>query len=125
MKNKREGRLNSEFQREIYEILKNRIKDPEMTEMFSILAVETTSDLKHAKVFVSVYSTDEEKKKKTFTAIKNSAKTVRTLLSREMHIRTVPELNFALDESADYGQKIDKILSTITYSGNFDENDEN
>ena len=32
-----------------------------------------------------------------------------------MHIRTVPELHFVLDNSAEYGNKIDKILSTITY----------
>ena len=68
MKVKREQRLNSEFQREIYDILKNKVKDPEISEMFSILEVDTTNDLKYAKVYVSVFSTDENKRAATFAA---------------------------------------------------------
>ena len=116
MKEKRERRLNSEFQKEIYDIIKNRIKNPEITEMFSILQVDVTNDLKHAKVYVSVYSTVEEKRLSTFNAIKDSAKQIRMELGKVMRIRTVPELDFILDNSAEYGQKIDKILSGLTYS---------
>ncbi len=116
MKVKREQRLNSEFQREIYDILKNKVKDPEISEMFSILEVDTTNDLKYAKVYVSVFSTDENKRAATFAAISRAAKQVRGELSRIMHIRTVPELTFILDNSSVYGQKIDDILSKITYS---------
>lgn len=116
MKVKREQRLNSEFQREIYDILKNKVKDPEISEMFSILEVDTTNDLKYAKVYVSVFSADENKRAATFAAISRAAKQVRGELSRIMHIRTVPELTFILDNSSVYGQKIDDILSKITYS---------
>ncbi len=116
MKEKREKRLNSEFQREIYDILKNKIKNPDITEMFSITEVDVTNDLKHAKVYLSVYSTDQEKKDKTYAAIVNSAKAVRSELGKIMRIRTVPELHFITDDSIDYGNKIDKILSTFTYS---------
>ena len=116
MKVKREQRLNSEFQREIYDILKNKVKDPEISEMFSILEVDTTNDLKYAKVYVSVFSTDENKRAATFAAISRAAKQVRGELSRIMHIRTVPEFTFILDNSSVYGQKIDDILSKITYS---------
>lgn len=115
MKVKREQRLNSEFQKEIYNILKNKIKNPMISEMFSISEVDVTNDLKHAKVYVSVFSTDSAKSQTTFEAICDSAKAVRTELSKIMHIRTVPELHFVLDNSAEYGNKIDKILSTITY----------
>ena len=115
MKLKREQRLNSEFQKEIYNILKNKVKNPMISEMFSISEVDVTNDLKHAKVYVSVFSSDKEKSQATFEAICDSAKAVRTELSKTMHIRTVPELHFVLDNSAEYGNKIDKILSTITY----------
>ncbi len=116
MKEKREKRLNSEFQREIYDILKNKIKNPNITEMFSITEVDVTNDLKHAKVYLSVYSTDNDKKAKTFEAIVSSAKAVRSELSKVMRIRTVPELHFVTDNSIDYGNKIDSIISTFTYS---------
>lgn len=115
MKEKREKRLNSEFQKEIYSILKNKIKNPAISEMFSISEVDVTNDLKHAKVFVSVFSTDKVKAQATFEAICASAKAVRTELSKTMRIRTVPELHFVTDNSTDYGNKIDKILSTLTY----------
>lgn len=115
MKEKREKRLNSEFQKEIYSILKNKIKNPAISEMFSISEVDVTNDLKHAKVFVSVFSTDKVKAQSTFEAICASAKAVRTELSKTMRIRTVPELHFVTDNSTDYGNKIDKILSTLTY----------
>lgn len=115
MKEKREKRLNSEFQKEIYTILKNKIKNPAISEMFSISEVDVTNDLKHAKVFVSVFSTDKAKAQVTFEAICASAKAVRTELSKTMHIRTVPELHFVTDNSTDYGNKIDNILSTLTY----------
>lgn len=115
MKEKREKRLNSEFQKEIYSILKNKIKNPAISEMFSISEVDVTNDLKHAKVFVSVFSTDKAKAQETFEAICASAKAVRTELSKTMHIRTVPELHFVTDNSTDYGNKIDNILSTLTY----------
>ena len=129
MNNKRERRLNSEFQKEIYSILKNKIKNPAISEMFSISEVDVTNDLKHAKVFVSVFSTDKVKAQATFSvstaidelamlgakAICASAKAVRTELSKTMRIRTVPELHFVTDNSTDYGNKIDKILSTLTY----------
>ena len=115
MKEKREKRLNSEFQKEIYSILKNKIKNPAISEMFSISEVDVTNDLKHAKVFVSVFSTDKVKAQATFEAICASAKAVRTELSKTMRIRTVPELHFVTDNSTDYGNKIDKILSPLTY----------
>lgn len=115
MKEKREKRLNSEFQKKIYSILKNKIKNPAISEMFSISEVDVTNDLKHAKVFVSVFSTDKAKAQVTFEAICASAKAVRTELSKTMHIRTVPELHFVTDNSTDYGNKIDNILSTLTY----------
>ena len=121
---KREKRLNSEFQREIYDILKYKVKNPDLTEMFSISEVDVTNDLKYAKVYVSVFSTDENKKKATFDAIVSSAKFVRSELGKVMRIRTVPELRFLSDESNEYGNKIEGILSGITYSTEKDENDD-
>ena len=125
MKEKREKRLNSEFQKEIYSILKNKIKNPAISEMFSISEVDVTNDLKHAKVFVSVFSTDKVKAQATFEAICASAKAVRTELSKTMRIRTVPELHFMTDKSQDYGEKIDKLLEGLTYSENEDDDNGN
>lgn len=121
MKEKREKRLNSEFKREIYEILTTKVKDVRLTEMFSITEVQTTSDLKQAKVYISIFSMNAERKQATFEAIKASAGFVRREISSRMHIRTVPEFTFLLDTRAEYGEKIDKIISKI-HENDKDEN---
>ncbi|MBR0190293.1 MAG: 30S ribosome-binding factor RbfA, partial [Clostridia bacterium] len=56
----RTDRLNSEFKKEIYEIISRRLNDPEITEMVSVMKVDVSRDLSYAKVFVSVFSTDKE-----------------------------------------------------------------
>ncbi len=116
MKKIREQRLAGEFRKNIYEILTTRVKNPDITSLFGISEVEVTNDLKHAKVYVSVFSGTEEQQKKTFDAITASVGFIRRELGVMMHIRAIPELHFFLDKSQDYGDKIDKLLEGLTYS---------
>ena len=109
----RNDRLNGEFQKEIYQIISRRLKNPLVTEMFSILRVESSRDLSYAKVFVSVYSKDDAKKKATFDAIKGDAKKIRFELAKVICARTVPELHFVLDDSMEYGDKMEKLFKSI------------
>ena len=121
MKSSRTEKLNSEFRKIIYEIIKNELNIPTVSEMFSVTEVDVAPDLKSAKVYVSVYSTDQDKKKATFLGIKDNASKIRRSLSSKMHIKYVPELRFYEDGALEYGNKIDKILSTITYGDNNDD----
>ena len=111
--NNRTNKLNSEFKRLIVEILTKKVKDPRITEMFTILDVDTDKELATAKVYISVYSTDTDKATQTFIAIKENEPFVRREISRSMHIRKVPEFNFILDTSMAYGQKISEMLYEI------------
>ena len=88
--------------------------------MVSIVAVDVSRDLSHANVFLSVYSTDEQKKKTTFDAIKNDTKRIRFELAQISRARTVPELHFILDGSMEYGAQIDKLLAEINKGANND-----
>ena len=124
MKEVRALRLAGEFRKNIYEILINDVNDECITEMFGITEVEVSDDLKHAKVYVSVFSGTDEKKAATFEAIVKYAGFIRRKLGTMMHIRTVPELHFLKDNSVDYGNKIDKILSGLTYTTEETENDD-
>lgn len=121
MKEKREKRLESEFKKEIYEALTRRVKNPFITEMFSITDCRVNDDLSEAKVFVSVFSTSKDRAAATFEAIKDSAAEVRSYISSKMHIRTVPKFEFLLDTSEEYGAKIDKIIEGFTYGENDDD----
>jgi len=109
----RNDRLNGELQKEIYEIIMRRLKNPLVTEMFSILRVDCSRDLSYAKVYVSVYSKDAEKKKTTFEAIRSDAKKIRYELAKVIRARIVPELNFILDDSMEYGDKMEKLFKSI------------
>lgn len=110
----RNDRLNGEFQKEIYEIISRRLKNPLVTEMFSIVRVDASRDLSHAKVFVSIYSTDAVKKQQTFNAISSDAKKIRFELAKVIRARTVPELHFFLDDSMEYDDKMEKLFKSIS-----------
>lgn len=123
MKEKREKRLNSELKKLIYSILTTKIKNPNITEMFSITGVEVTSDLERADVYVSILSTNSQRAQATFYAIFESASQVRHELGKVMRIRYIPQICFKQDNSAEYGAKIESIISGFTYhtSGDDDE----
>ncbi len=122
MKEKREKRLEKEISKLVYELLTTRIKNPNITEMFSVTGAKVTSDLEIAYVYVSVFSKDKEKSERTFKAICDSAFDLRKLLAHEMRIRTVPKIIFQKDTSFEYGEKIERIISGFTYGEDDDDN---
>lgn len=117
----RTDRLNAEFQKEIHEVITYKLKTPLSKVMVSVLKVDVSKDLKHAKVFLSIYSTDAEKVQETFNSIVSESKNIRYQLSQSMRIRTVPDLQFILDDSMEYSDKISKLLLSIEKQ----ENDKN
>lgn len=107
MKGVRGERLAGEFQKEIYNIINNKLraKEPSLSVIISVTGADVAPDLKSAKVFISVYDADKERAEKSFEIIKENAGFIRRELSRVMTLRTVPELRFILDASMEYGQK--------------------
>lgn len=110
-------KINSELKKEIYAVITRKLKNPLITEMFSITEVDASKDLSSAKVYISVFSVNPEKKAQTLSAIENDAKKIRHELSKEMRIRTVPELRFIEDTSFEYGDKMDKLLNSLKSEG--------
>ena len=110
----RSQRLNSELQKDVYEVISRKLKNPLVTEMFSIVKVDVSKDLAHANIFLSVYSVDKLKAEQTFNAIKDDAKKIRYELAKISRARTVPELHFYLDGSMEYGDKMDKLFIQIS-----------
>lgn len=118
MKNIKFERIDSEIQRELSLLLRYDVKDPRVTQaMVSVSGVKTTADLKYAKVFVSIMAED---KKVVLKALQAGAGFFRKELASRLRIRTVPEITFVLDESFEYGLKIDKILKDIVPSSSED-----
>lgn len=104
----------SELQKALYEVITRKIKNPLITEMVSVTQVHVSKDLSYAKVYLSVFSTNEERKKTTFNEIKKSEKEIRYELAKVIRARIVPVLDFALDDSLDYGDKMEKLFLSIS-----------
>ncbi len=115
MKGVRGERLAGEFQKEIYNIITNKLraKEPSLSVVISVTGADVAPDLKSAKIFISVYDTNKERADVSFEIIKENAGFIRRELSHIMTLRTVPELRFIRDESMEYGQKIDKLIYNL------------
>lgn len=115
MKVSRSERLSGEFQKEISSVISTKLRNnyPEISAIISVTEADIAPDLKSAKIFISIFDTNETKSKNSFEIIKQNAGFIRRELAKVMRIRTVPELRFHLDESMEYGAKIDKILDGL------------
>lgn len=109
--NSRLGRIDEEYRKELSQIIGYELKDPSITGLISVTKVKVTSDLKFAKVYVSILNSKNIKG--TLAGLKKSAGFIRTELARRVNLRNTPELIFELDDSLEYGAKIDSILKQI------------
>ena len=120
----RTDRIGTEMQREISDII-HSMKDPRIQGMISVTRVDVTRDLRHAKVFVSIFDRDEETVKRSFDAIRSAAGYIRRETGARIMIRYTPELHFVLDDSIAYGvemiHRIDSIVSAEKRSETEDE----
>ena len=105
-------RINSEVLKELSRIISREIKDPRINPMTSVVSVEVASDLKTCKAYISVLG-DEQSQKDTITGLKSAEGYIRRELARTVNLRNTPEIIFELDDSMEYGAKIDSILKDI------------
>lgn len=90
----------------------NEIKDPRISgHMISVTRVETTGDLRYAKVYLSVMDLENEKEFKK--GLKSASGWLRRELANSMSLRYTPELVFELDHSIEYGAHINEILESL------------
>ena len=109
--NTRLGRINEEYRKELSQIIGYELKNPNVTGLISVTKVKVTNDLKYAKVYVSILNSKNIKD--TLAALKKSSGYIRSELARRVNLRNTPELIFELDDSIEYGTKIDAILKEI------------
>lgn len=106
-------RVNTEVQRTLAEIIRGEIKDPRISPLTSVVAVEVAPDLKHCKVYISVLG-DEQAGKDTLAGLQSAEGFIKSCLAKIINLRNTPELHFVLDESIAYGvdmsRKIDEIV---------------
>lgn len=112
MKQTRLGRVDSEIQTALSNIFTYDISSPELKGiMISVVSCKTTADLRHCRVLISIFPDNDKEKK--FFAVKETIPFVRRQLAQKINLRVVPELQFELDNSAEYGAKIDKLIEGL------------
>lgn len=105
------GRIDEELKKEVSNIISYELKNPKITGLISVTKTKITPDLKYAKVYVSILNSKNTKE--TFANLKKSAGYIRTEIAKRINLRITPEIIFVLDDSMEYGAKIDQILKDI------------
>ncbi|QSX08687.1 30S ribosome-binding factor RbfA [Alkalibacter rhizosphaerae] len=119
------NRINETIKHEVSHQIRFGLKDPRLTDLVSVLKVDTTGDLRYAKVYISVYDTDE-KKQQVIDILNKAAGFMRKSVGKKLKTHYTPELLFQLDDSLEYGAHIDEILRDLNKNskGSDDHGDE-
>jgi ribosome-binding factor A len=119
---KRSVRVSDLIKEEVAEIIMHRLKDPRLG-FITVTNARVSNDLRHAKIYVSIL--EDVKKMESLKILNASARFIKGELARKLTMKFIPQLVFKLDESVEYGAKINRILSEIkppSASTNDDEN---
>ncbi len=108
----RVARLNSLLKEVISEVIHRDVRNPHVNQFVSVTSVDITSDLQHAKVFISVIGTPKEKDE-TILALQSAACFIAIQSSKKVVMRYFPTLTFKLDTSVDQQMRIDSLLGQI------------
>ena len=104
-------RVSEALKEEIGAIIEGELGDPRIA-LCTVNEVLLSPDGKSARVFLQVEG-DEHERRETLKAIKAAIGYIRHELLERLGVRHVPELNFVLDQSQEYGARIDEILGRI------------
>lgn len=115
MPSNRIGRINEEILRELSALLPN-LKDPRVQGMVSIVRVDTTADLRYAKVYISVLG-DERREAEVLKGLRSASGYLRREIGARVQLRYTPELQFVLDDSIRRGAHIIDLLHQIDQEG--------
>lgn len=105
------NRVNEELKKQISQVISYELKNPNVTGMISVTKAKITPDFKYAKVYVSILNAKSINK--TMEGLKESSGFIRSKIAKNINLRVTPELVFELDDSIEYGEKIDSILKEL------------
>ena len=97
---------------EISRVLSSELRDPRLASMVSVTDVDTSADLSFARVYVSVLG-DQTDKRNTLRALKSASGYVHRSIRHHLNLKTVPSLEFQIDESIEHGSEVLKLISEV------------
>ncbi|MEQ9234496.1 30S ribosome-binding factor RbfA [Coleofasciculus sp. E2-BRE-01] len=112
--NRRVSRVSSLIQQEVSQMLLHDIKDDRVgAGMVSVTDVDVSGDLQHAKIYVSIYGT-EEAKSETMAGLQSATGFVRRELGRRVRLRRTPEVIFIEDRGLERGARMLTLLNQLS-----------
>jgi ribosome-binding factor A len=116
---KRTDRLNEQLRQEISILVRDEVRDPRVG-LVTITAVETSPELDHARIYITMLGEAEEKEA-ALAGLRSASPFIRSQLSRRLHIRRVPELHFQIDRVLEEAGRIEALLREVRPEGGYDE----
>ena len=104
-------RVNELIRQQIGEIVATELRDPRIG-FATVTEARTSADLRHARVFISVYGGEPEREA-CLEGLRSAASFIRTELAHRVSLRNVPELVFVIDESAERAQRLEKLFQDL------------
>jgi ribosome-binding factor A len=108
---KRADRVSEAIKREVSLLLTTEVKDPGI-HFTTVTGVETTDDLRHAKIFVSLLG-DETERRESLKGLERATGFLRAEVGRRLGLRYTPEIRFYQDKSLDHAMKIKGLLNQL------------
>ena len=124
-------RINGEVQKVLAEVIRGEIKDPRISPLTSVVAVEVAPDLKSCKAWISVLG-GEEARTETLKGLKSAEGFIKSRLAKTINLRNTPDITFVMDQSIEYGvnmsRKIDEVIGNTSDASDkspFDDQEDN
>jgi ribosome-binding factor A len=105
--------VNKLIRRELSELLQRQVKDPRLNTFVAVTEVATSTDLRHAKVFVSHLGSEAEKRE-ILKVLESASGFLRKELAQHLKLRRIPELSFCWDDSIEQGDHILNLIDQVT-----------
>src|SRR3990167_9981293 len=112
MKKNRLERVNSLLKEVISEVIQRDVQNPHINTFVTITKVETSADLQHARVYISILA-PQEAKDKIIAALQSAAGFIAVNASKKVKLRYFPKLTFKLDMGLEKQLRIQELLSDI------------
>ncbi|HET8770368.1 MAG TPA: 30S ribosome-binding factor RbfA [Gemmatimonadaceae bacterium] len=109
---RRVDRVAAAIREEVAAFLARDAKDPRITALVTVTAVEVTRDLRHATVYVSVMGNEPERAE-TFEGLRSTASHLRSHVGKVLRLQFAPEIAFKLDESVARAARIETLLAGL------------
>jgi len=110
---RRIDRVNVLLRQEISRVLAVELNDPRLSTLVSITRVSASSDLRQAKVYVSVYG-DATDKKEALIGLKSAARYIHRAIRENISLKFIPHLEFHLDESIERGDEVLEMIDQVS-----------